>query len=142
MTVTDVQVRNTKLAEYLQVLRLLASELDRAMLAIAGNSISTLEDSIANQQDLSYRLGQLVQEINPINKIPGMAGASLSDCNLREEILAASRTIDRLNHQYAALLQHSSRSVAQMIALFSSFQGNFKEASGRASGYRTWSCQI
>ena len=53
------QDRESKLAEYLQLMRLMAFELDRAMKAIADNSLHALEDSVANQQVFSDRLGEL-----------------------------------------------------------------------------------
>jgi len=53
MIETDVQDRDRKLAEYLQLLRLMAFELDRAMQAIVQNSLTALEDSVANQQVFS-----------------------------------------------------------------------------------------
>ncbi len=62
MIETVVQDRNRKLAEYLQLLRLMAFELDRAMKAIAQNSLTGLEDSIANQQVFSDRLGELAED--------------------------------------------------------------------------------
>jgi hypothetical protein len=61
---------------------------------------------------------------------------------MKQQIRSASQTLQRLNQRYAALLRHSSRSVAQMASLFSSFQGKFQEASGPRLKHQTWSCQM
>lgn len=136
------QDRNAKAAEYLQLLRALAGELDRAMHAIAQNALPDLEESITTQQQLSSRLVVLVKEIC----IPLEAGAQTSqpqmDQNVSLEIHDASQSLQRLNQRYAALLQHSSRSVALMVSLFSSFKGQLQEASGPRLKYQTWSCQM
>jgi len=58
------------------------------------------------------------------------------------QIRIASDQLQRLNQRYAALLQHSSRSVALMASLFGSFKGQFQEASGPRLKQQTWSCQM
>jgi hypothetical protein len=58
------------------------------------------------------------------------------------QIHSASDSLHRLNQRYAALLQHSSRSVALMTALFNSLRGQIQEASGPRLKYQTWSCQM
>jgi len=137
-----VQDRNQMAAEYLQLLRSLAGELERAMHAIAANSLVDLEESVANQQDLSSRLTLLVNQIC----IPLEAGATSTQADMDEtlkgQIRSASDSLQILNKRYAALLQHSSRSVALMISLFNSVRGQIQEASGPRLKYQTWSCQI
>jgi hypothetical protein len=59
-----------------------------------------------------------------------------------QQIRTADGTLQQLNRRYAALLQHSSRSVALMTSLFSSFHGQFQEASGPRLKHQTWSCQM
>lgn len=142
MTVASVQDRNQQAVEYLYVLRSLAAELERAMQAIARNRLSDLEDSVANQQMLSSRLGELVHELC----IPLEADAAVFETNTDDDrmrqILTASAALQKLNQRYAALLKHSSRSVALMASLFGSFKGQFQEASGPRLKHQTWSCQM
>ena len=63
MIATGVQDRNGKLGEYLELLRSLAHELERAMRAIAQNSLPSLEDSVANQQAIAERLRELADDL-------------------------------------------------------------------------------
>jgi uncharacterized phage infection (PIP) family protein YhgE len=137
-----VQNRNRKAAEYLQLLGSLAVELEKAMNAIAQNALPDLEESIVNQQALSSRLTSLVNQIC----VPLRTEAPASQPGLDEEMIGqirtASNSLQQLNRRYAALLQHSSRSVAQMVALFNSVRGQIQEASGPRLKVQTWSCQM
>ena len=142
MTVASVQDRNQQAVEYLYVLRSLATELERAMQAIAQNRLSDLEDSVANQQMLSGRLGELVRELCvPLEADTAVFQTDTDDDQMRQ-IFTASAALQKLNQRYAALLKHSSRSVALMASLFSSFKGQFQEASGSRLKHQTWSCQM
>jgi hypothetical protein len=58
------------------------------------------------------------------------------------QVQTAGDTLQKLNRRYAALLQHSSRSVALMASLFSSYKGQIKEASGPGLKHQTWSCRM
>jgi DNA-binding HxlR family transcriptional regulator len=142
MNTTGVQDRNLKAVEYLQSLRSLTDELERAMQAIAHNALSELEESVDSQQMLSARLGELANdmcvplEVDPAIPLPNL------DEDLRHKIRSASDTLQKLNYRYAALLRHSSHSLARMASLFSSFQGQFQEASGPRLKHQTWSCQM
>jgi hypothetical protein len=147
MTGAAVQDRDMKAAEYLQLLRSLTEELERAMQAIAHNQLAELEESIASQQALSARLGELANELCvPLEAKPAISrpfiDQTVGDNNLEQQIRAASGTLQTLNQRYAILLQHSSRSVALMASLFSSFKGQIQEASGPGLKHQTWSCQI
>jgi DNA-binding HxlR family transcriptional regulator len=142
MNTTGVQDRDLKAVEYLQSLRSLTHELERAMQAIAHNALSELEESIDSQQMLSARLGELANDMCvPLEADPAISLPSLDE-DLRQQIRSASDTLQKLNHRYAALLRHSSRSLASMASLFSSFQGQFQEASGPRLKHQTWSCQM
>jgi hypothetical protein len=138
----EVQDRNPKAAEYLQLLGALEAELEKAMHAIARNALPDLEESIANQQVLSSRLTALVNELCVPLEAEGLTYQVQMDENLKQQIHSASDSLQKLNRRYAALLKHSSRSVALMAALFSSFRGEIQEASGSRSKYQTWSCQM
>lgn len=140
MMVADAPTRNTQAGEHLELLRSLARELDRAMRAIASNNLAELEDSIARQQDLSVRLTELARDRRGA-QAPALPDAA-RDGDLRNEIHAAAGELHKLNLQYSMLIEHSSRSAAQMAALFRSVQGQFQEASGTGEKHQTWSCRM
>jgi len=142
MTTAGVHDRDLKAADYLQSLRLMTRELERAMQAIAGNALTDLEESIDNQQVLSARLAKLADDLCvPLETRPAMAVANIDE-DMARQIRAADDTLQRLNRQYAALLQHSTRSIALMASLVSSFQGQIQEDSGTRLKLQTWSCQM
>jgi hypothetical protein len=142
MITAGLQDRDRKSAEHLHLLRSLANELERAMHAIAHNSLSELEESVTNQQVLSTRLGKLADDLCvPLEENPAASESSVDE-SLMSQIDAAAETLQRLNHRYSILLQHSSRSVSLMTSLFNSFQGQLQEASAPRSKYQTWSCQM
>jgi hypothetical protein len=58
------------------------------------------------------------------------------------QIFAANDTLQALNQRYSILLRLSSHSVALMASLFSSFKGQFQEASGPGLKHQTWSCRM
>jgi hypothetical protein len=142
MIAAGVQDREGVAAEYLQSLHWLTAELEKAMQAIAENALSDLEESIANQQVLSARLSKLANQMCiPLETKASIAPAGLDE-KLKQQIYSANESLQKLNHRYAALLQHSSRSVALMTSLFNSFKGQFQEASGPRLKHQTWSCQM
>jgi hypothetical protein len=142
MTTAGIQDRELKAAEYLESLHAMAAELERAMQAIARNSIADFEESIAIQQSLGDRLKELAADLSvPLEAHPASIGVQL-DREMTNQIKDASTTLQRLNLRYAALLEHSSRSVALMTSLFRSFQGQFQEASGPGLKHQTWSCRM
>ncbi len=152
MSHTGIQDRNGKLGEYHQLLRRLASELDRSMQAIAQNTVSVLEESVINQQVLSARLSEIAESLGSLPDLDRSAASPVSDHRpddqrladqrLIRDIRAASATLQTLNRRYSALLKYSSRSVALMVSLFGSYQGRFQEGSGTGLERHTWSCQI
>lgn len=135
----ETQTRNDEAGEHLELLRSLARELERAMRAIAHNNLSELEESIASQEDLSIRLTALAQDRR--GAAPQLASAGASDGDFRQEVQAAAGELQKLNLRYSMLIEHSSRSAAQMAALFSSLRGQFQEDSGAREKQQTWSCQ-
>jgi uncharacterized phage infection (PIP) family protein YhgE len=138
----DAQNRNRKAAEYLQLLGALAAELEKAMNAIAQNALPDLEESVVNQQALSGRLSSLVNQICVPLRTEAPTSQPGLDEDMFRQIRSASNSLQQLNRRYAALLQHSSRSVAQMAALFNSVRGQIQEASGPRLKVQTWSCQM
>lgn len=142
MNSNSIQDRNGKLEEYLQLLHSIAFELERAMRAISQNSIRSLEDSLANQEAFSTRLVELADDLNqPCRQDPPVAPAFVDD-GLMQQVHAASSALQNLNRRYAALLKYSSHSVALMVSLFSSYQGQIQEGTGPRLKLQTWSCQM
>jgi hypothetical protein len=142
MNATVVQGRDGKLGEYLQLLRLLACELERATKALAENSLTTLEDSIANQQAFAERLGVLTSDLSRCLQEHSIDASPLAENDMKKKIRAATASLEKLNRRYTLLLKHSSHSVALMVSLFCSFQGQIQEGSGPRLREHTWSCQI
>ena len=142
MTAIAVRDRNRKVAEYLDLMRSLSSEMEKAIQAIAHNALPDLEDSVASQQIMSARLLVLADEISPSLKSNSAVSQAGEDQDIMLQVQTAGDTLQKLNRRYAALLQHSSRSVALMASLFSSYKGQFKEASGPRLKHQTWSCQM
>jgi len=137
-----VQDRNSKLEEYFQLLRSMAFELERAMSAISENSIQALEDSLANQEAFSTRLAELADDLSRPGRQEPLSVRDAADDSLLQRVRAASNELQSLNRRYSALLKFSSRSVAMMVSLFSSYQGQIQEVSGPRLKLQTWSCQI
>jgi hypothetical protein len=142
MISTFVQDRNSKLEEYLQLLRSMAFELERAMSAISENSIRALEGSLANQEAFSTRLVELADDLSMPERQQPVPVRGAADDHLLGRIHAASNDLQNLNRRYSALLTLSSRSVAMMVSLFSSYQGQIQEVSGPRLKLQTWSCQM
>ncbi len=147
MIATPVQDRNGKLVEYLEQLRSMAYELDRSMQAIAANSLTPLEDSIANQQVIAARLRDLAADLSkPGKDVPNQDTPTASfisdEDGLMRQIRGAADTLQNLNQRYSALLKLSSHSVGLMISLFSSFRGQIREGTGPRLQHQTWSCQV
>jgi hypothetical protein len=137
MIAAEAQSRTVTAGEHLRLVQLLGRELERAMNAIARNDLPELEDSIANQQAVSFALGELAQQLGtPI--APSDFSASPEN-GWSEQIRRAVQELQKLNLRYSLLLQHSSRSAAQMAALF---RGQFQEGSGPRSKHQTWSCRV
>ncbi|HEX4031297.1 MAG TPA: hypothetical protein VHX20_13090 [Terracidiphilus sp.] len=142
MIAADVRTRSVKAEEHLQLLRLLATELERAMDAMSRNDLPELEDSIANQQDLGRQLVQLADELSAASRPSYPMPFQSGDSDVMQEIRNATGDLQRLNFRYSVLLEHSSRSVALMASLFTSFQGQLQEDSGARPKHQTWSCRM
>ena len=142
MISTGIEDRNEKLEEYLQLLNSMAFEVERAMSAISRNSIDALEESLANQEAFSTRLVELADDLSTPSMPEATAGPDRGDSRIMRQVRTASDRLQSLNRRYAALLKFSSHSVALMVSLFSSYQGQLREGSGARAKLQTWSCQI
>lgn len=140
MIALEERTRTETAGEHVRLMQALGREIERAMGAVARNDLPELEDSIATQQALSCALSELARELRaPVN--PGRASDSLGEA-LQGEIRKAVARLQDLNLRYSILLQHSSRSAAQMAALFHSVRGQFQEEAGARPKHQTWSCQM
>jgi hypothetical protein len=142
MNSTGIQDRNGMLEEYLRLLHSMAFELERAMFAVSENSIKALEESLSNQEAFSTRLVELADNLSqpPSRDLP--VAQAFNDDGLIQQVHSASAVLQNLNRRYATLLKFSSHSVALMVSLFSSYQGQFQEGSGSRLKHQTWSCQM
>lgn len=134
--------RDVKVEEYLQLLQGLARELQRAMTAIAANSLADFEESVSNQQEMSVRLAELASELRGSQTPKSTAQEVSANDGLMLQIQVASAALQSLNQRYAALILHSSRSVAMMVSLFNSIKGNLQEVPGARPKLQTWSCEV
>jgi hypothetical protein len=142
MNANGVQDRNSKLAEYLELLHSLAQELERSMQAISQNSLAPLEDSVANQQVLATRLHELANDLSKPVRNSSAPSTGNQDESLMRQVRSAADTLQSLNQRYSALLKLSSHSVGLMVSLFSSFRGQIQEGTGPRLEQQTWSCQV
>lgn len=140
MIAAEVRTRTVAAGEHIRLVQSLGCELERAMQAIASNDLEELEDSVANQGALSLALEELAKELSA----PARNDWAVQDIDeeLRRQIGRATAELQRLNLRYSILVQHSSRSAAQMAALFNSVRGQFQEGSGPRLKHQTWSCRV
>ncbi len=142
-----INSRNQQASEQLQLLCMMRSELEAAMLAIAQNRLSDLEESIAEQAALVARLRSILGGVSSSGGESGpdeaaeLNGQEFGQ-DITEELLLAGRELQRTARIYARLLRHSSHSAALMASLLGSMRERGKEASGSRPGYHTWSCQV
>jgi len=142
MTLNCLDDRDGRIEEYLQLLQSLACELERAIHAIGQNALAELEDSVSNQETMSARLVDLASVLNVSSVACPETSLVNPDDGLMLQIQVASAALQSLNRRYAALISHSSRSVAMMVSLFNSFRGNLEEVPGARPVLQTWSCQV
>jgi hypothetical protein len=138
----STQDRDRQAMEYLQIVRSLTSELERAMLAISCNALSDLEESIAEQEVLTSQLQVLYKELWVSRDVRLAIMHPALDRGLANEALLAHRELQELSRVYEAVLRSSSHSGSLMASLLGSYKGHFQEASGPRLKYQTWSCQM
>lgn len=141
MIATPTQDRNGRLGEYLEHLQAMAHELELSMQAIAANSLTPLEESIVNQQELATRLRELAKDLSRSAVESGQAATAPDDAGLMLQIRSAAERLQKLNQKYSALLKLSSHSVGLMISLYRSYQGQMQQSAGPVIKQQTWSCE-
>lgn len=142
MTAATESIRRAKAKEHLCLMRALSQELERAMTAVALNDLPQLEESIANQQELSSRLTLVANELSLSTSAGEAIAEDAIDPKMILEIRAANGELQKLNLRYSILLKHASRSVELMAAMFSGLRGQLQEASGPRLKHQTWSCRM
>jgi hypothetical protein len=137
-----LQSRDEIAVTYLQQMQELASEISAAMDAIASNALNKLQDSVARQEVLCAGLSAMANTVSEGFRSSDQPLPSCTDSAVELKIRAASVAIRKLNLQYAALLQHSSRSIALLALLCRSYTGQIQEARGSRLKHQTWSCEM
>ena len=137
-----LQTRDQIAAAYLQHMQELGHEISAAMDAIASNAIPEFQESVARQEMLCAGLAAMANTVGEgfsSSKEPKISGI---DTAVEFKIRAASKAIRELNLRYAALLKHSSRSIALLVLLCRSYTGQTQEARGPRLKHQTWSCEM
>ncbi len=142
MTDTGATDRAERIRDYLDTAHSLVRELERAMSAISCNSLSDLEESLAEQEVLTVRLRSLRRQLWVFNGSQSSYLRPALGTELPSDLVTAHDTLQAVNRVYETVLVHSSHSAALMTSLLSSAKGNLQEVSGPRLKYQTWSCQI
>jgi hypothetical protein len=142
MSTQAIQTHDQLAAAYLQQLQALAFEISMAMDAIAANTLTSFQESVAKQEMLCGVLASMANAIGARVRSSVQTSLVLSDHSVERKIQATSEAIRQLNLQYAALLKHSGRSIALLASLCRFHTGEFQEARGPRSKRQTWSCDI
>lgn len=137
-----VQTRDRVATAYLQRMEALAVEISVAMDAIATNSMSRFQESVAKQEMLCAGMVSMANTVSEGLRSSALPSLSCSDTTVDGKIRATSLAIRELNLQYAALLKHSGKSIALLASLCRSHTGQFQEARGSRLKRQTWSCEM
>lgn len=116
---------------YLHDIGALQTELRSAMLAISGNRLSVLEDSLWRQQVLCTSLKHLSRSLS----------TEAVERPLLDRIQQASLDLQQLNRTYAQLVQQSSQSTDLLSRLCRSYGDTAPASAIAAAPTPTWSCE-
>ena len=141
MSEEALQKRDELATQYGLQLQALALELSVAMDAIAVNAASGFQASVAKQEMLCASLVTIANSVSEGLRTSEPLLPCI-DPAIESKIRAASETIRELNLQYSALLKHSGKSIALLIALCRTHTGRFQEARGPRLKHQTWSCEM
>lgn len=137
-----LQKRDQIAATYLQEMQELAFEITVAMDAIANNTLSRFQESVARQEMLCASLASMANAVGEGLRSSEEQLRSSVDAGVESRIRAAGGAIRELNLQYAALLKHSGKTIALLSSLCRSRTGQFQEACGTRLKHQTWSCEM
>jgi len=121
-------------AVYLRQMDELRDEIQSAMLAIAGNSLTVLEGSLWRQEVLCTSLKHLARTFGPDD----LAGP------LTARIRETSLALQELNRTYAQLVQQSSQSADLLYRLCRSYKDQTTSSHSPlrpSATAQTWSCE-
>ncbi len=130
-TQAPISQQNATALSYLRDVNALRGELETAMLAISGNRLPVLEESLWRQQVLCTSLKHLSHSL---------AGQDL-DSPLRIRIREASLALQQLNRSYFFLVQQSSASTDLLFRLCRGYQDAAPSPSLIPASSQTWSCE-
>lgn len=137
-----VLTRNEIAFSYLQQMQELASEISAATNAIATNSSSAFQASVAKQELLCTSLGKMAGVVSGVAGTPERPTDALNQ-DLEVRLSKANKDMSELNQRYAALLNHSGKSIALLVSLCKNHTGLFmQEAHGIRQKHQTWSCEV
>jgi hypothetical protein len=137
-----LQKRDQIAANYLQEMQDLAFEITVAMDAIASNTFSKFQESVARQEMLCAGLASKANAVSEAVRSSDQPLPSGADSAVGVKIRAAGNAIRLLNQQYAALLAHSGKTIALLALLCRSHAGRIQEARGPRLKHQTWSCEM
>ena len=130
-TQAPISQQNSTALSYLHDTDALRSELESAMLAIAGNRLSALEQSLWRQQVLCTSLKHLSRSL----------ASEDVESPLLLRIREASLALKQLNRTYTLLIQQSSHSTDILHRLCRSYQDAAPTPALRSASSQTWSCE-
>ena len=128
--------------EYLANLRVLASELDRAMKAVVNQELWSLKESVRLQRETCARLSYFGRP--PESRLannPHLEAIG-PESDIANEIKAAIDRLLTLNRTYSALLRHSGDTLRVFATLFRGHYNSAPTSSGGQANLRTWSCEL
>ena len=110
--------------------------------AIAANAFSRFQESVSKQEAICASVEMLADSIGLNFDSSNDPSGITANCALGASIQSKTETIRELNLQYAAVLRHSSKSIALLALLCRSHAGQCQEAHGTRRKYQTWSCEM
>jgi len=132
------------MACHLQCLDALRLEIANAIGAIAANALDRLQDSIAKQETLCFRL-QLLASTDAAHRREELGGATYSQASkhvlLRRESQESYRMLCAISLEYAAVLRHSGKTITLLDSLCRGYLGAFPSVSGGESDRPMWFCE-
>jgi hypothetical protein len=128
--------------EYLESIRVLTQELDRAMEAIAVRELSTFEESLYRQRAACADLSDFPRRSAQRRAGNPDAAAAPVDTELAARISAAATALLTLNKRYSALLKHSGDTMRLFAGLFRSYTGTTQQGMAMTTNLHTWSCEL
>ena len=131
------------MARYLQCLDALRLEIANAIEAIAANALDRLQDSIAKQETLCFRL-QILANADAAHHREALDRAVCSQAApapLYRESQESYRILCAISLEYAAILRHSGKTITLLDSLCRGYRGAFSSVSGAEGDRPMWFCE-